>query len=221
MGKNEGNCPFFAFFFRKLARFCDWEPTSKISQNYPKNLISVDRLFMSLTWCTKKSRKLFQKIETAFFNFLIFEKSKLWKANSRDWEPLSNFLNISWKIPSKTTVNCENRFFPSAAWWKIARLKKNVIGSCHDWQKSNFPAPPYQYIAIMTSQQHLFDTRFWKRKDIVILNRFRKNSIIDQFVPQREQERHTHTWKLGDLKWDDLLKMQLIDIDAAGEGIWN
>ena len=45
----------------------------------------------------------------------------------------------------------------------------------------------------MTSQQQLFHTRFWKWKDIVISIRFRKNNIIDQFVPPQEHESQTHT----------------------------
>ena len=43
------------------------------------------------------------------------------------------------------------------------------------------------------SQQQLFDTHFWKRKYIVILNRLRKNNIIDQFSSPREQESQMHT----------------------------
>ena len=45
----------------------------------------------------------------------------------------------------------------------------------------------------MTSQQQLFYTRSWNRKDIVIWNRFCTYDIIDQFVQPREQESQTQT----------------------------
>ena len=70
----------------------------------------------------------FNKKTSRFFVFFcvfcVFWKSKFWKARSRDWEPLSNFLNGSWTSLSKTTINNVNRFFPRVACRKTCFFEK-------------------------------------------------------------------------------------------------